>query len=121
MSQPVLPPDDMEYGQYVLSDSKLQFEKRILNPSQYPVLTNEDGTISTHEMAWGEMDGKYIAYPTVVQLPNGKLQRLPDEIADFYARENKEYRTFDTPQDAENYSRGGYKFQWGALEPKEQK
>lgn len=114
----VKPPEDMTYGMYVDPSTKLNFEKRILNPSKYPVINNEDGSISTHEMAWGEKDGKFIAYPTVIQLPTGKLQRVPPEIAEYWALENKEYREFSTPHDAENYSRGGYKFQWGASEKK---
>ncbi|AXH72048.1 MAG: putative LigA [Podoviridae sp. ctda_1] len=117
----VAPPQDMlgeVDQQFVPLDSKLNFEQRILNPEAYPYLTNEDGSISTHEMAWGELGDKFIAYPTIIQLPNGKLQRVPDEIATQWALDNKEYREFNTPDDADRYARGGYKFQWNAANKK---
>lgn len=99
--------------QLVNDGTQLNFEKRILYPSQYPVLKNDDGSVSTHSMAWGGGDGKFYAYPTVVQAPNGKLVRLPDQAAYLNAIETGEYRSFTTPEDAERYAGGGYKDSWG--------
>lgn len=102
---------------FVPKDSKLNFEQRILTPSRYPVLNNEDGSIATHRMAWGEVDGKQVAYPTVVQ-KGDQLVQLDDRQAFEHAMQSGEFRSFDNPTDAENYARGGYKKQWGAGEPK---
>ncbi|WP_300760133.1 hypothetical protein, partial [Janthinobacterium sp.] len=84
----------------------------------YPVLNNEDGSVSTHSMAWGGGDGEYYAYPTVVQAADGKLIRLPDEAAYFHAMDSGEFRRFSTPEDADRYASGGYKDSWGRGELK---
>jgi hypothetical protein len=87
------------------------FEKRIQNPVNK--IKNIDGTTSTHKMASGEVDGKYIAYPTIVE-QNGKLVELPDGKegnwkAMDYALKNKEYKEFKTEKEAQDYSNNGYK------------
>lgn len=102
--------------QWIADDTLLNFEKRVLNPSAYPVLKNEDGSISTHSMAWGGGDGKFFAYPTVVQGPDGNLVRLDDRTAWAHAMETKEFREFATPEDADAYASGGYKSSWGRAE-----
>lgn len=99
------------------SNSKLEFEQRILNPSKYPEIKNDDGTISTHEMAWAGTDDGYYAYPTIVNI-GGKLTRLPDDLAWQYALENNEFRKFSTPEDAAEYADGGYKKFFGKGENK---
>lgn len=101
---------------FVPLDSKLNFEQRVLNPSKYPVLKNDDGSIATHRMAWGEVDGKQVAYPTVIQEGNS-LRQLGDDEAFDHAMKSGEYRSFDNPTEAERYAKGGYKQQWGANEP----
>ncbi len=94
-------------------NTKLNFEKRVLSPSMYPVINNPDGSYSTHKMMWGDSDGKYYAYPSIVQLPNGTRKELHPDLAWQYAMENKEYRVFNTPEDAARYADGGYKQSWG--------
>lgn len=94
--------------------TNLNFEQRILQPEKYGSIDNGDGTVSTHRMAWGEADGKYVAFPTIVQdKKSGDLRELADDEAFKYAMENKEYRAFDKPEDAESYAEGGYKKFWG--------
>lgn len=110
MTDPIYNP---EARQWVPDDTRLNFEQRILYPSKYPKLDNGDGTYSTHSMAWGDADGKFFAYPTVVQGPDGKMIRLPDNVAFSHAMETGEYREFSSPEDAEAYSSGGYKNSWG--------
>ena len=87
----------------------LLFERRWLD-NKAPSLQNEDGTRSTHKMAWAEVDGKYIAYPTIVQATKG-LQPLSDDAAVDYALKTGEYRQFDTANEAAAYADGGYKEQ----------
>lgn len=93
--------------------TKLQFEQRILQPDKYPAIDNGDGSVSTHKMAWGEADGKFVAFPTIVQVGEGHLVELNPDEAFNYAMKNKEYRAFDNAQDASSYSEGGYKKFWG--------
>lgn len=116
--QSVQAPEDMLMfdKRFVPADSQLNFEKRVLNPSSYPVLDQGGGQIATHKMAWGEGDGKYQAYPTVVQQQDGQLKELGGDEAWAHAVQTGEFRQFDTAKEAEDYARGGYKKQWGAGE-----
>ena len=109
-------PENSSTQMFIQPDTKLNFEQRVLAPSKYPVLQNKDGTVSTHRMAWGDSNGKFFAYPTIVQLPDGQLHQLTDEQAWHHAMETKEYREFSTPEDANAYASGGYKNQWGLLD-----
>jgi len=82
------------------------FEKRALNPSQS--IKNPDGTTSTHKMASAEVDGKYIAFPTIVE-KDGKLVELSVDDAIDYALKNDEFRSFKTEKESQEYAEGGYK------------
>ena len=102
----------------ISSDSPLNFEQRVLKPNSYPSIDNGDGSVSTHRMAWGEADGKYMAYPTIVQGEDGKLLELDGDKAFEHALNSGEYRAFTKPEDAEAYAEGGYKKYWGLGEKK---
>jgi len=94
------------------------FVDRILNKDNYPSIDNGDGTSSTHKMAWGEADGKYFVYPTIVQDKDTKeLKQLDPDAAFRYAMNNKEFVEFDNPEDAEQFSTE-YKSVWN--KPQEQ-
>lgn len=112
MSDPVYNPAAQ---QWIPENTKLEFEKRVLNPSSVSPLQNEDGSYSTHRMAWGDSDGKFFSYPTIIN-NGGKLIQLDDATAWSHAMETGEYRMFNTPEDAEAYSSGGYKNSWGRNE-----
>jgi hypothetical protein len=99
--------------QFIKPNTSLNFEQRVLFPSKYPVLNNPDGSHSTHLMSWGEVDGKYVAFPTVIQDKGGNLIKLPSDAAFRYAMENREYREFDNADEASEYAEGGYKNSWG--------
>lgn len=96
---------------FIPKATDLNFEKRVLNPSDYPVL-RDGADIATHKMAWSEGDKGFMAYPTVVQDGN-RLKELSPEQAWLHANQTGEFRQFDTPFEAEQYSKGGYKNQWG--------
>jgi hypothetical protein len=85
------------------------FVDRYMRPSQYPTLPNSDGSVSTHRMTSAEVDGKYIAYPTIVQIPTGELQELGDDEAFEYAMKHREYMEFPTDNQAREFAEGGYK------------
>lgn len=97
--------------QEILSQNKdKNFVKRILFARDYPKIQNNDKTVSTHKMAWGEADGKYVVYPTIVHDERSNtLKELPAKDAARYALQNKEYITFDNADAAKSFSEGGYK------------
>jgi hypothetical protein len=69
-----------------------------------PQIRNNDGTFSTHKMMSGETDGRGIAFPTIVQNPDGTLTQLNPDEAFEYARQNKEALLFNSPEEAAWYS-----------------
>ena len=84
--------------------------KRIVDKDIYPVLENEDGTVSTHSMSWGDAEGKYYVYPTVVQ-KGDKLERLDSDKAFQRAIKDRDYIEFDSPDEADWFSKN-YKRFW---------
>ena len=114
---------DKEWLMNLLSQNKgLNFVDRILNRDQYPSIsfTNVDGEVGsmTHKMAWGEGNGKYFVYPTVVYDKEKKnLQQLDGRSAWDYAMNSKEYLQFDNPKTADWVSRN-YKLAWTADQAK---
>lgn len=91
-------------------NASVPFVDRILNREKYPVLENKDGTYSTHSMAWGEADGKYFVYPTVVP-SNGGMVRLPPRKAWERAMKEKDFIKFGSPEEADWFSKR-YKDVW---------
>lgn len=90
-------------------NSKLNFEQRVLNPSKYPGLPLSNGDVASHLMAYNDMtdrNGKpyYMAYPTVVQQGDHLVQLDPREAIN-YALKNNEYRRFNTPEEADYYTK----------------
>jgi hypothetical protein len=90
------------------------FVQRILTPDTSPVLQDYagPGTHGTHLMSSGEFEGKGIAYPEIVQMPDGSLKRLDRMEAMDYAIKNNQYIQFDTPEEAEWFGKN-YKSVWG--------
>jgi len=105
-------PADRVRAQKILDANKgMNFVERVINPNIYPVLNNEDGSVSTHSMASGEGDGRYYAYPTVVQ-EGDRLKRLEDADAWRHASRTGERIEFSTPEEADWFARN-YKSVWG--------
>lgn len=99
------------------------FVDRIVNKDNYPTLDLGDGNYATHQMAWGESDGKYLVFPTVVYDKNtNTLKKLQDKEAFDYAVKNNEFIEFDNQEDADQFSRE-YKSVWNmnpqTAEPKQ--
>lgn len=122
----------LEETSYVPRNSNLNFEQRILNADTSPVLFERSNLyddlnnigLATHKMSWGEVDGKYIAFPAVVQKSNliPILEELSPRDAFNYALQTGEYREFDTPEEAAAYANAtndneGYKKDWNANIP----
>ena len=62
---------------------------------------------STHLMAYGESDGKYVAYPTLFQDDDGTWQQPDDPFRE--AIKKKEIYQFDTEQEAKDFAGGSWK------------
>jgi hypothetical protein len=56
-----------------------EFIDRSLNPQNYPVINNPDGSISSHRMA-AEVDenGNWYVFPTIQMQPDGTLRQYDD-------------------------------------------
>ena len=62
---------------------------------------------STHLMAYGESDGKYVAFPTLFQDDSG----MWSEGGFKEAKEKGEVYRFDTEQEAADFAKGSWKNQ----------
>lgn len=102
---------DLEIYRILSENKEKQFVKRILEPKKYPTLKNIDGTVSTHSMAWSEVDGKYMVFPTVMEGKGGKLERLEVSKALESVKKSGDYIMFDSPEMADWFSRE-YKQYW---------
>ncbi|CAO0822430.1 hypothetical protein DFAR_3060003 [Desulfarculales bacterium] len=104
------PPPQADFTKVLQDNQHLDFVDRIMKPEQYPVIENPDGTVSTHKMASGEVNGKNIVYPTIVRdKVSGELRELPPQEAMKYAADTGEHISFPTREEAERFGSGGYK------------
>lgn len=88
------------------ANKNLNFVDRYLNSNKYPLITNPDGTVSTHEMEQSDN----IVYPRdVLMKGSDTLQHLSSNQAYDYALKNKEYIKFKTEDQALWYAANGYK------------
>jgi len=79
------------------ANSSKNFIQRYLNPNQYPVINNPDGSYSTHLMAYD----KNRVYPTIVQDKSGKLINYGNnDNAWNYADTTGEYIQFPNEEQA---------------------
>lgn len=84
------------------------FVQRITNASDWPVVQNPGGSYSSHRMGSAEVNGRNIAFPTLVYDPATNALRAPaDPVAE--AIRTREYIEFPTPVAAERFASGGYK------------
>ena len=103
--------DDVEKILKILEGhSGKSFVQRILDPDQYPKLDLGDGKSATHLMSWGESDGKYLVFPTVLY-DNGRLQQYKPDDAFSTAISSGNYIEFDRKEDADWFSKN-YKKVW---------
>ena len=107
--------DDAERIMGVLLDKKnigKNFVKRILQPKDYPKLDLGKGKVATHKMAWGENEGKYHVFPTVVHdEKSNSLTDLGDRAFE-HALKTGESIEASSPEEADWLSKR-YKAVWG--------
>jgi len=93
----------------LLANKDKNFVDRIINKDKYPVMDLGDGSYATHQMAWGDVDGKYYVFPTI--LYNGKSLYKPDNPFQD-AMKSGEFIEFSSPEEADWFSKN-YKLVWG--------
>jgi len=107
--------EDLRRAQEIIEANKeKQFIQRAIDIGEgsenFPRVYNLDGSISTHSMASGEAEGKYYAYPTVMENEQGELQRY-EEDAFRRAIDKGDFIPFETEEEADWFSRN-YKAGW---------
>jgi hypothetical protein len=99
-----------DIGSIIEQNMDKDFVRRILNTASGPSpIKNKDGSSSTHLMSYAEVDGRYIVYPSIVNI-DGKLKKLGDREAVDYALKNNEFIEFNSAAEAENFSINYKKF-----------
>jgi len=78
--------EDLRRAQEIIEANKeKQFIQRAIDIGEgsenFPRVYNLDGSITTHSMASGEAEGKYYAYPTVMENDKGELKRYEEEAS----------------------------------------
>lgn len=89
-----------------------EFISRWLNREELPSLKNEDGSVSTHEMAaeYNPDDGYWYVYPTIANIPNYGLYRFNDPYeALSYNLKTGDYFRFADKKEALSLAKNGYK------------
>ena len=103
-------PIEFEAMSKVLSqrNKHLNWVDRGLNPDKYPKIDNQDGTFSTHRLAYSTGDnGEAYVYPTIIQNDKGELEQLDDKAAWEYAKKTKTAMRVPNVKLAEYYSKNG--------------
>lgn len=90
-------------------NSNLDWIQRAINPNDYPSITNEDGTTSTHKLMYRpNKDGTAYVFPSIIQNSDGKLLQFDNEDGAFdYAEKTKTLLKMPTIKLAEYYSKNG--------------
>ena len=110
MPKKVNPEEYTKVVRILMGNSEKSFVKRILQPDAYPVIENEDGTKSTHKMAYAEKDGKFVVYPTILYDGKKLTEYAPDEALN-QASKTGNMIEFDTEEEANWFSQQ-YKQVW---------
>jgi len=101
--------DQLKILDIIEKNKDKDFVNRIINAKDFPVLTNRDGSVSTHGMSWGEADGRFFVYPTVVY-DEDQMTRLGPDTAFGRAIRSGDYIEFADPQSAMEFSKEYKKF-----------
>ena len=88
-----------------------QYQDRIDNPANYPVIERDTGEKSTHLMAAEiDEDGVSHAFPMIVMMPNKELKEFTNPWeAMAYNKSIGNTTSFETIEEAVEYAEGAYK------------
>jgi len=102
----VAPPTEIESSRSLLEEHKeVPFVKRMLDPGSYPVARDEAGNPMTHLMSDAEVEGRFIAFPTL-RFDGNTLVEDTDPMT---AIKSGNFIEFDTPEEASAFARGSWK------------
>ncbi len=103
---------DERLSEILTQNASKNFAQRILEPDKHPSLDFGGGRTGTHLMSWGETDGRYLVFPTIID--EGKKRGLrkysPNEAFNS-ALTTGEFIEFKTPEEADWFSKN-YKQYW---------
>lgn len=99
----------------IQKNKKTPFVNRLINRQDYPVIGNPDGTYSTHRMSWGQVGNKYWVFPMIEMVGDELVDLRQSGIDPFeHARQNQNYIEFNTPEEADFFSKN-YKKYWDLM------
>lgn len=102
---PLSADERLEVSRTLQKNKLVPYVARILSPSGHPVQKNDDGSVSSHLLSWGESGGRYFVYPELQSI-EGKLVRHGDP-GDALERGNVVW--FDEQERAERFAGGAWK------------
>ena len=102
-------PEFQRLMQILKQNSDKTFVQRILRPDDFPKIYYEGGQ-ATHRMSWGETEGKYVVFPTILWDGNN-LKDYGDKAWDEVMKSGN-YIEFDSADEADWFSKS-YKGAWG--------
>ena len=87
-----------------------KFEKRIARPDPKMFIKDpKSGSPQTHRMGWGDIEGKFIAYPTIVEQDGKLIQYKNNKETMKLMKKTGNFKAFDTEKEAKAYAGGGWK------------
>jgi hypothetical protein len=95
--------DQLRILEILEEHKELEFVQRILNADNYPSLPNRNGSESTHGMTLGELDGRFLVYPTIIY-EEEELMRLGPDTALGHAMRSGDFIEFDDETEAYEFS-----------------
>jgi hypothetical protein len=110
---------DKEFAKAAVENNRdIPFVKRMIDPDIAKPIKNEDGSVSTHKLAWGSTDDGYVVYPTVQTFVNPMGQAELQEIEDKDQAYNRAKATgnvlrFDSEEEAKSFADGAWKDFYG--------
>ena len=103
---------DDRYLDQILQDNRDKlFVKRILRTGNYKPLDLGNGQTASHLMAYGEADGKFFVFPTVLMMGDGKLKQFSSDQAWKRVHTTGNVIQFDSEVEAAWFSKN-YKRYW---------
>ena len=87
-----------------------KFEKRIARPDPEMFIKDpQSGNPQTHRMGWGDIEGQFIAYPTIIE-QDGKLVQYGNNTKTMkLMKKSGNFKAFDTKEKAKAYAEGNWK------------
>ena len=107
----ILKLDNKYLGQILQANKDKLFVKRILYTDNYKPLDLGNGQTASHLMAYGEADGKFFVFPTVLMMEDRTLKQFSSDQAWKRAHATGNVIQFDSEAEAAWFSKN-YKRYW---------